>query len=696
MSRVVQNKPMTTTSRVRYAIGRSANSRSLGDVFTRGWFELLVSDPGHMRFRAACRATLSAVVTGASLSGLAAWHVIPPAAAGIGVALAIMGILFVRDPLPRQRMLTVATMGLCSVISAAVAAVLAMTPYLSEGGFLALIFAVVALQTRGPRVVATGILSVMSAYLALFLRLTPAQAPTVLLAVAIAAIVVLVIGTVLLPERPSAALTRMVRTIARRASLILHALAETRHENDPARLRARRSFARLNETILSAEELLAIVAPAAIERFRTGFVRFEIALADVAVAAAAARPLTKIDIARVRLAALRLHAGRRGPTRPRDDIGGAPSMRGALRALDDAAIGLTAMTRDGVQRPSAPILAPVAPRPAPAWRPAARATTAALLSMVGGHVVSPDRWFWAVLTAYLLFINVRSRGETIVKGVQRIWGALAGLAVGLLISFAFAGHAGIESAGILLCLFGLAYAFPLFPGLVTFCITVLFGLTYSMAGVHVGTVLTLRLEETVIGVASALVAGFLIFPRGTQEHVQDVGSSLLAALAEAVRTSARRLEGDLTASPLGAMRQADRMMRDLRAALKPLQAGRSLSFVPAPTELPAVISCMFWARHLASLSDTDDAVGDHTVAAGRARDLAAKLEAIGAEGPPSRQSACDSTDGSSDRPFAVPSIDAPKAVALAVTLDNLDGATDLLATRLGADGWKALIRKRRL
>ena len=60
--------------------------------------------------------------------------------------------------------------------------------------------------------------------------------------------------------------------------------------------------------------------------------------------------------------------------------------------------------------------------------------------MLGGHLLSPDRWFWAVLTAHLLFINVRSRGETIFKGVQRLWGALAGLAVGLLVSFTFARH----------------------------------------------------------------------------------------------------------------------------------------------------------------------------------------------------------------------------------------------------------------
>ena len=82
-------------------------------------------------------------------------------------------------------MLTVGSMALGSFFSVAAAALLATWPYLGDAGFLGLLFAVVALQTRGPRAVATGILSVMSSYLALFLRVTPAQVSAVLLTLAI-------------------------------------------------------------------------------------------------------------------------------------------------------------------------------------------------------------------------------------------------------------------------------------------------------------------------------------------------------------------------------------------------------------------------------------------------------------------------------------------------------------------------------
>jgi hypothetical protein len=171
-----------------------------------------------MRFRSAYRATLSGALTGTLLDFLVVHRVIPAGAAAIGLALSIMGVVFPRAPSPGQRASTIGCMALGDFASATVATLLAIWPYLSDLGFLALLFMVVALQTRGPRFVATGILSVSSAYLALFLRLTPAQAPTALLALALAASIVLFVGFVLPPERSGDALQRLIRALERRAT----------------------------------------------------------------------------------------------------------------------------------------------------------------------------------------------------------------------------------------------------------------------------------------------------------------------------------------------------------------------------------------------------------------------------------------------------------------------------------------------
>jgi uncharacterized membrane protein YccC len=481
--------------------------------------------------------------------------------------------------------------------------------------------------------------------------------------------------------------------LERRASVLLHAVASVKSADDPTQRRARQSLAKLNEAIFSAEEWLAAIAPSAVPRFRMEFARFQLALANVAVAAAAAQPLENTEAARIRLAALRLHAGRRARLRPRRWSGNAP-LRTALEALESTAAALAALARDGVQAAAAPRPAhDMAARPPLAWRPATQAATAAVLSMVGGNLLSPDRWFWAALTAYLLFINVQSRGETVFKGVQRIWGALAGLAAGLLISFAFAGYVALETAGILVCLFGVAYSFPVLPALTSFCLTVLFGLAYGLAGAQVGAVLALRLEETGVGVASALIAGFLVFPRATREHVHEVGRNLLAALAETVRASARRLAGDVAASPLGAMRQAERIMRDLRTAIRPLQASRALTLAPTSTDLPAIIACGFWVRHLATLSEAAGSNDLVEARSARAFRLASKLDDLMRDESSLEKTMPGCTaDGRTDEPpsIGLEHIGAPTNAVLDITLDNLEFALDLLAAWLRAEGWSAL------
>ena len=84
------------------AVRTSVTPRYSFSRLTHAWFKFLASDPGHMRFRSACRATLSGALTGTLLGFLVVQRVIPVGAAGIGVALSIMGVLFARAPSPGQ------------------------------------------------------------------------------------------------------------------------------------------------------------------------------------------------------------------------------------------------------------------------------------------------------------------------------------------------------------------------------------------------------------------------------------------------------------------------------------------------------------------------------------------------------------------------------------------------------------------
>ena len=134
-------------------------------------------------------------------------------------------------------------------------------------------------------------------------------------------------------------------------------------------------------------------------------------------------------------------------------------------------------------------------------------------------------------------------------------------------------------------------------------------------------------------------------------------------------------------------------MRDLRTAIRPLQASRALTLVPTSTDLPAVIACMFWVRQLATLSEAAGSNGLGEARSARAFRLASKLDdLIRDESSLEKTMPARSADGRADEPpsIGLEHIGAPTNAVLDITLDNLEFALDLLAARLRAEGWRAL------
>ncbi|KJY27911.1 membrane protein, partial [Streptomyces katrae] len=52
----------------------------------------------------------------------------------------------------------------------------------------------------------------------------------------------------------------------------------------------------------------------------------------------------------------------------------------------------------------------------PTTRQAFQATVACGFALAVGQILSEDRWYWAVGTAWWIFVNTASRGETLVRG----------------------------------------------------------------------------------------------------------------------------------------------------------------------------------------------------------------------------------------------------------------------------------------
>src|SRR5438309_490078 len=73
-------------------------------------------------------------------------------------------------------------------------------------------------------------------------------------------------------------------------------------------------------------------------------------------------------------------------------------------------------------------------------RQAIQVGIATSLAIVVGELVSPARWYWAVLTAFLIFAGTSSRGDVLSRGSQRIVGTIGGVLAGMGLAVLVSGH----------------------------------------------------------------------------------------------------------------------------------------------------------------------------------------------------------------------------------------------------------------
>jgi uncharacterized membrane protein YccC len=221
--------------------------------------------------------------------------------------------------------------------------------------------------------------------------------------------------------------------------------------------------------------------------------------------------------------------------------------------------------------------------------------------MAGGMVLSPQRWFWAVITVYVVFLNTRTRGDALYKGSHRIAGTLAGLFGGLLVAVSIEGNHIAECAIMLTAVFGIYYFYAVSYSVAIFAVTILLGMIYGMLGTPLEQLLVLRLEETAIGVVAAGLAACFVWPNLTHNQVRQSGMQVLHSLRNVVQASLAAIEGGACLAPIEAVRRLDRQIADLRLALVPLTAGRFIMRrARAERPLTALLACAEAGRALAA------------------------------------------------------------------------------------------------
>jgi len=211
--------------------------------------------------------------------------------------------------------------------------------------------------------------------------------------------------------------------------------------------------------------------------------------------------------------------------------------------------------------------------PAVLW-PGVQVSVAASLAIVTGELVSPSRWYWAVIAAFVIFAGTNSWGETLTKGWQRLLGTMLGVPCGVLVATLFAGDKTASLVAIFVCLFCSFYCMTVTYSLMTFWITTMLALLYGLLGQFSFGVLMLRLEETAIGAVIGVAVAILVLPTNTRTTIRKDTRAYLTALSSLIEIStATMFGGDETGSPTEQARQLDRALQQFRVSAKPLLAG---------------------------------------------------------------------------------------------------------------------------
>ncbi|MFF8731077.1 FUSC family protein [Streptomyces sp. NPDC015171] len=206
----------------------------------------------------------------------------------------------------------------------------------------------------------------------------------------------------------------------------------------------------------------------------------------------------------------------------------------------------------------------------PTTRAAVQVAVGSSLAIAGGEPLSGQRWYWAVLTCWIVFINTASTGEILVKGYRRLLGTVLGVVAGIGLAGLVGHHTWTAFGLVLLFIFAMFYTAPLSYTLMSFFVTAMLGLLYTLLNTYSTAVLVLRVEETALGAACGVIAAALVLPVRTDRRTNELLVAVLDRLADVTRGAVDQLSGGSGGDLVEQARELDQALADLRAATQPL------------------------------------------------------------------------------------------------------------------------------
>ncbi|WP_230730724.1 FUSC family protein [Actinomycetospora endophytica] len=192
------------------------------------------------------------------------------------------------------------------------------------------------------------------------------------------------------------------------------------------------------------------------------------------------------------------------------------------------------------------------------------------LAIVIGELLAPQRWYWAVIAAFVVFANTNSRGDLLSRGWGRVVGTVGGVAAGMALAALTAGNQTVSLILLFVCAFLALYLVRVSPGMLAFWITAVLALVYGLIGQFSVETLLLRIEETLAGVVASVLAAFLVLPKGTREAFGESVEAFVDTADDVLTGAVGTILGQSSTPPLERARDMDTALATLRARVRPL------------------------------------------------------------------------------------------------------------------------------
>ncbi|NNG71586.1 FUSC family protein [Rhizobium laguerreae] len=583
----------------------------------RDW--LLANDPALSRLRMASRVTLTIVFSFLILLAIQMFILpLPTAAFGLGIVLSIEGGVAVRDKGNTRQLVTRLFGCVASVGVVAIAAGLEDRRFLSDLVFLVVIALASAGRVFGPRGFAIGMFAFTSYFMGSYFRPSLAELPDVAIGPVVSVLVGHLVRAVLLPDDWQRDLLRSLESVRGRINQILFKLATlagSAEIGEADRQELRQLEDRLKEVVLMAETFIPRPAAGVFDGAADPAAELAIRLFDAHLAAESAIVLSFQSPPPFALVHAVIETDTAELERYESMIEAAVDrLQGetvrALLWLGEARRQLTQAIGKGQASGFSGIDAVkdmAQPQPIdfsfanPLLRSALQITLASAIAMSFGLLLSRERWFWAVLSSFLVFTNTNSRGDTAMKALSRSLGTVFGIAIGLVLATLISGQLAIAIPVAAVCIFLAFYFLQVSYATMTFFISIVLCLVYGMTGVLTLDLLQLRIGETMIGAVAGTAVAFLVFPARTRGALDAALARWFQALEDLLNAIG---EGKSGFELIALSQKIDASYRDVTVAAKPL--GSSWSVVTRPGQirqtLAIFLSCTYWSRILAKSS----------------------------------------------------------------------------------------------